>query len=92
MKNFKELSGGISLNSGEMFALKGGFVAKAYGCKSAFCLNGQFICKENKEREISSYCSTAVCESEAFPSPTCTNNQVTVIQPPVWCVEKIQGK
>lgn len=35
-KTFKELSGGATLNSEEMFALKGGVSAKSYGCKSLF--------------------------------------------------------
>lgn len=85
-KTFEELSGGATLNSEEMFALKGGVSAKSYGCKSLLCTTAGYICEAKRDAELGEDCSTAVCESGAYP---CKTNTYTIIKPPTICNSKI---
>lgn len=85
-KTFEELSGGATLNSEEMFALKGGVSAKSYGCKYSFCATAGYICKAKKDAEIGEHCSTAICESGAY---ACVTETYVIIKPPTICNSKI---
>jgi len=93
-KTFKELSNGVSLNNREMFTLKGGFIAKAYGCKSSFCADAQYTCKNNMDEEIDKFCSTAICKEMSMVPPTppsiCDTMTYVIIQPPKWCTTAIR--
>lgn len=88
-KTFKELSGGATLNSEEMFALKGGVSAKSYGCETMFCASARFTCKTSEDAELGKQCSTAVCKSGAFS--TCATSSYTIINPPVICTSNNVG-